>query len=84
MNEALIAQWATPYKDVTGCKDCFFEASCHSNFCVLDKVINNSESKKCPGGKLHLKEYIRLLDKNNKYYQYIEEVKIKETNDNVF
>lgn len=83
LNEDLIAQWATPYKNTTGCSDCFFEASCHSDFCVLDKVINHSESKKCPGGKLHLKEYIRLLDKNNKYYQYIEEVKIKETNDNV-
>lgn len=73
----IIAQWATPYREKADRKDCFFEANCHSNFCVLDKVLYGSREKKCPGGKEHIAEYIKLLDKNNDRYRYIEEVEIK-------
>lgn len=78
LNQNLIAQWANPYRNKTGCTQCFFEASCHSNFCMLDKVLNNTIDKKCPAGKLYIEEYIRLLDKNNKQYHYIEEVHLRE------
>lgn len=76
LDRNLVAQWSTPYRNISKCQDCFFEANCHSNFCVLDKVINNSDKIKCPGGKMYLEEYIKLLDKNNDKYRYIEEVAI--------
>lgn len=76
IDKELIAQWANPYRENAMCQGCFFEASCHSNFCVLEKVLSNSVKTKCPGGKLYIKEYIRLLDKNNDNYHYIEEVEM--------
>lgn len=76
LNQHLVAQWSTPYKNKDGCSECYFEANCHSNFCVSDKVINDSSYKKCPGGKIYLEEYIRLLEKNNKRYRYIEEISL--------
>lgn len=81
LDKNLVAQWANPYHDKASCKDCFFEASCHSNFCVLDKVLMNSRKTKCPGGKMYIKEYIKLLDKNNDRYHYIEEVNMEQPNE---
>lgn len=77
LNDELIAMWANPYRNKEACEGCFFEASCHSNFCVLDKVLSNSDKIKCPGGKMYIREYIRLLDKNNDKYHYIEEVELE-------
>lgn len=77
LDQNLVAQWSSPYCDQTSCGDCFFEASCHRNFCVLDKVLKGSPQKKCPGGKMYIREYLRLLDQSNNQYRYIEEVQME-------
>lgn len=35
LDESLIAQWATPYKDITGCKDCFSKPAAIVTFVYL-------------------------------------------------
>lgn len=71
--------WASQYATVdTSCKKCFFEASCHSNFCLVEKLYDNSQKCHCPSGKDFIDEFMLLLDKSNDKYPYIELVGVEE------
>lgn len=69
------ALWASQYDTVnTNCRNCFFEANCHSNFCLIEKLYDNSKKCHCPSGKDFIKEFILLLDSFNDKFPYIEVV----------
>lgn len=77
LDNSIIGQWASKYTSSELCSKCFFESNCHSNFCLVGKMCYGSESKYCPSGKDFIHEFLRLLNKFNSEYQYIEEIAIK-------
>lgn len=75
INKNTNALWASQYATVgTSCKNCFFESNCHSNFCLVEKLYDNSPKCHCPSGKDFVDEFILLLDLFNDTYPYIEVV----------
>jgi len=72
LDQELIAKWGSKYTKREACKDCFLEANCSSNFCLVDKVAHDNESIKCPRVKYEIDYYISLLDQSNEKYPYIE------------
>lgn len=77
LDKSIIGQWSSKYTSADKtCNNCFFESNCHSNFCLVGKMCYGSQSKYCPSGRDFIYEFLRLLNKFNNEYQYIEEVTI--------
>lgn len=76
IDDELMAKWCSRYTDRSACEDCFFEANCSSNFCLVDKVIYDSPTNKCPRAKEEIDYYLLLLDQSNELYPYIEKITI--------
>lgn len=77
LDNSMIGQWASKYCTADKlCNKCFFESNCHSNFCLVGKLWDGSQNKYCPSGKDFIYEFLRLLDKFNNEYQYIEKVNV--------
>lgn len=76
LDEEKIAKWSmigikTINKD-SFCSECQLLGSCHNSTCIADQVRGKSEHN-CPHLKDSIKEILKLVVKESKYIDYIEE-----------
>jgi len=75
LNQSLLGKWSSQYLFSEKCENCFMKGLCLKSYCVSASVMNNQLGENCFIAKDVCDKLLLLLDKCDKDYKYIIDLK---------